>query len=386
MYDKVILDTIRFTDYKLEFTSKEIFCLSNGNFNIESVQFNSLLNVYEATITLGDNLWKISNDIKFTNEKDIYCNLVPEIQNNLESQKYILEWLKKYGLVNYKKISDKLDYDDTQYKEFDNLLQETAKKYFHIKEDIRLPIYFDTKVHEIDDFMKKIIYLKYFKWNITSLIIISLTMSALMKIKKTLYKTTISDTVNIINASDKLKIEYEKMRKKEFNIYTKKIGNQLSTFANNLLSKLNNYVYSNLSEKNVVDINLNQQIELDIKKKNSYKLFNNDYIMKNAILGAYEYFLSMIITDKLSAKKERKCDRCNQKLIYRGRLCIKCKKIIGSELVKEDRVSDEKIEKIKDEMYLLNRNIIPETHIIDDIYYQRLRSQKNYNAKKMSNQ
>lgn len=41
MYDKVFLDTIRFTDYKLEFTDKEVFCLSNGKFDIELVQFNS---------------------------------------------------------------------------------------------------------------------------------------------------------------------------------------------------------------------------------------------------------------------------------------------------------------------------------------------------------
>ena len=41
---------------------------------------------------------------------------------------------------------------------------------------------------------------------------------------------------------------------------------------------------------------------------------------------------------------------------------------------------------VKKEMELLKISIIPETHIIDDIYYQRLRSQKNYNAKKMSNQ
>lgn len=386
MYDKVFLDTIRFTDYKLEFTDKEVFCLSNGGFNNELIQFNSLLNVCEATITLGDNLWKILSDIKFTNEIDIYNNLVPQIQNNLESQKHILEWLKKYGLIDYKNISDKLDYDDLQYKEFEILLQETAKKYFHIKEDIRLPIYFDTKVHQIDDVMKSSIYLNNFKWNITSLVIISLTMSALVKIKKTLYKTTIGDTVNIINACDELKIEYEKMRKKEFHIYTKKFANQLSAFANNLFSELNKYVYSNLSEKNIIDIELNQQIELDIKKKKSYKLFNNNYIMKNAILGAYEYFLPMILTNKISTKKDRTCDRCNQKLIYSGRLCLKCKSIIGNEILKEKRVSDTKIITIKKELQKLKDKEIPDTHEIDDIYYQRLRSQKNYNAKKMSNQ
>ena len=41
---------------------------------------------------------------------------------------------------------------------------------------------------------------------------------------------------------------------------------------------------------------------------------------------------------------------------------------------------------VKKEMELLKIGIIPKTHIIDDIYYQRLRSQKNYNTKKMSNQ
>ena len=385
MYDKVFLDTIRFTDYKLEFTDKEVFCLSNGKFDIELVQFNSLLNVCDATITLGDNLWKILPNIKIVHEKDIFCNLVPQIQNSLESQKYILEWLKKYGLTKYKIVDDELDYNDPQYKEFDNLLQETARRYFHIKEDIRFPIFFKTKINEVPKEYYSRIYLQH-KWNINALIIVSLTMSALMKIKKTLYKTAIGDTVNIINASDKLKIEYEKMRKKEFNIYTKKFGNQLSTFANNLFSELNKYVYSNLSEKNVIDIELNQQIDLDIKKKNNYKLFNNNYIMKNSILGAYEYFLPMILNDKLSAKKERKCDRCNQKLIYRGRLCIKCKKIIGAELILEDKISTEKMSLVKKEMELLKISIIPETHIIDDMYYQRLRSQKNYNAKKMSNQ
>ena len=280
MYDKVFLDTIRFTDYKLEFTDKEVFCLSNGKFDIELVQFNSLLNVCDATITLGDNLWKILPNIKIVHEKDIFCNLVPQIQNSLESQKYILEWLKKYGLTKYKIVDDELDYNDPQYKEFDNLLQETARRYFHIKEDIRFPIFFKTKINEVPKEYYSRIYLQH-KWNINALIIVSLTMSALMKIKKTLYKTAIGDTVNIINASDKLKIEYEKMRKKEFNIYTKKFGNQLSTFANNLFSELNKYVYSNLSEKNVIDIELNQQIDLDIKKKNNYKLFNNNYIMKH---------------------------------------------------------------------------------------------------------
>lgn len=384
MYDKVFLDTIRFTDYKLEFTNEEIFCINNGNFNIEPIEFNSLLNVCETTITLGDNLWNVLNNIKFTNEKDIYSNLVPQIQNNQESQKLILEWLKKYGLKKYEIVDDELDYNDLQYKEFDNLLQETAKKYFNIKEDIRFPIFFNTKIHGVPKECYSRIY-KQHKWNITNLVIISLTMSALIKIKKTLYKTTIIDIVKIINASDTLKSGYEKMRKKEYKVYTKTFGNQLSSFANILFSELNKYVYSN-SEKNVIDVELNQQIELDIKKKNSYKLFNNNYIMKDAILGAYEYFLPMILTDKISTKKERKCDRCNQKLIYRGRLCVKCKKIIGGELILEDRISNEKMALVKKEMELLKIGIIPKTHIIDDIYYQRLRSQKNYNAKKMSNQ
>ena len=52
----------------------------------------------------------------------------------------------------------------------------------------------------------------------------------------------------------------------------------------------------------------------------------------------------------------------------------------------EDKISTEKMSLVKKEMELLKISIIPETHIIDDIYYQRLRSQKNYNAKKMSNQ
>ena len=41
LYDKVFLDTIRFTDYKLEFTDKEVFFFFNGKFDIELVQFNS---------------------------------------------------------------------------------------------------------------------------------------------------------------------------------------------------------------------------------------------------------------------------------------------------------------------------------------------------------
>ena len=42
MYDKVFLDTIRFTDYKLEFTNEEIFCINNGNFNIYYSNFISI--------------------------------------------------------------------------------------------------------------------------------------------------------------------------------------------------------------------------------------------------------------------------------------------------------------------------------------------------------
>ena len=132
MYDKVFLDTIRFTDYKLEFTNEEIFCINNGNFNIEPIEFNSLLNVCETTITLGDNLWNVLNNIKFTNEKDIYSNLVPQIQNNQESQKLILEWLKKYGLKKYEIVDDELDYN---------------QKYNDIHEqDLLIPVFKDGKL------------------------------------------------------------------------------------------------------------------------------------------------------------------------------------------------------------------------------------------------
>ena len=236
MYDKVILDTIKFTDYKLEFTSDSIYCLNIGKFENEIIEYNSLLNVYERTISLGDKLWNTLDTIILNDSIGdkiiINNNLVSQIKNNLESQKYILEWIKKFGLVEFTidYSNDELDYCTSEYLDFDNFLQKAAKEYWKIKEDIRLPIYFKTKVHEIPNETKNSIanniYMNH-KWNITNIIVVALTISALMKIKTTIYKTSIGSALKIINSSSELKNKYESMINEERTNYSKGFGNSL---------------------------------------------------------------------------------------------------------------------------------------------------------------
>lgn len=387
MYDKVIVDTIHFNNYKLDFIDENIFCLKDDN-HIDTQysypdEFNSLLNLCESTIDLGNNLWKILDSISFSDDENIYSNLPAQIKNSPEAQNFILTWIKKYGLTKYNIDDDERDYEDPQYKELDDLLQKTAKRFFNIKKDIRLPISFKTNINGIQpEYYEKIYSLH--KWNITNIITVSLTMSAIYNIKNTLYKTVIGNTIDIINASSILKKEYNEMINISNRNYTKKFGKLLYDFADNLFFQINNYIDKNIKEKNTIDIEFNKNLDLNIDKKTKYKLFNNNYILRNPIIGAYEYFIPMILNQKLSDKKERYCDKCGQKLIYSGRLCVKCKKIIGGELIKANKISENKMITVKDEMDLLRINIIPKTHIIDDIYYQRLRSEKNYYNNKKS--
>lgn len=387
MYDKVILDTIKFTDYKLEFTDDSIYCLNIGNFENEIIEYNSLLNVYERTISLGDKLWNILDTISFGDKDIINNNFVSQIENNLESQKYILEWIKKYGLVEFTidYFNDELDYGTSEYLDFDNFLQETAKEYFGIKKDIRLPIYFKTKFNEIPNEIKPSfaynIYMNH-KWDITNIIVVALTISALMKIKTTIYKTNIGSVLKIINSSSELKNKYENMINEERTNYSKGFGKELSEFSIDLFSKLSKYIKDNFYEKNFIKVEPNEKLDLKLNKNNNYKLFNNVYILKNPILGAYEYFTTNYLNSKISEKKDRICDRCGQKLIYSGRLCFKCKKIIGGELLKLEKISPKKLATVKNELDLLKTHIIPKEHVIDNIYYQRKKSEKHYYSTK----
>ena len=53
-------------------------------------------------------------------------------------------------------------------------------------------------------------------------------------------------------------------------------------------------------------------------------------------------------------------------------------------MIKANKISENKMEIVKKELELLRISIIPKSHIIDDIYYQRKRSEKNYyNNKKV---